>query len=187
MPELRFVFLALFIFSFGWSFFTEFIPLFLIDRFAFSPTQIGLFYGYTGFFYSISAGFLIYPIIRRVGAARTLYLAMLFSGLYLIAFLGVGNGKSLWLYLPLSQFFLAFVYPTISAVISNRVSEERQGEVMGIYQSLIALALTITPFFSGSLVGDYPFLTVLVSGILMIFAVFPSLYHHRATVNELID
>jgi len=167
MPELRFVFLGLLIFSFGWSFFTEFIPLFLISRYDFNPAQIGLYYGYTGAFYSLSAGLLIYPIIRRFGIQRTLFLSMLFSGLYLLIFLSIGSTKLLWLYLPLSQFFLAFAYPAIAALISNRVCTEKQGEVMGIYQSLIALALTITPFCSGSLVGSYPSLTVIVSGVLM--------------------
>lgn len=170
MPELRFVFLGLLIFSFGWSFFTEFVPLYLISRFSFNPAQIGIFYGYTGAFYSLSAGFLIYPIIRRLGTHRSLVLSMLFAGLYLLVFLKIGSSGILWIYLPLSQFFLAFAYPAFAAMISNQVSDERQGEVMGIYQSLIALALTITPFCSGSLVGSYPSLTVIVSGLLMVLA-----------------
>ncbi|MCC5831769.1 MAG: MFS transporter [Chlamydiales bacterium] len=167
MPELRFIFLGLMIFSLGWSFFTEFVPLFLIDRYQFNPAQIGAYYGYTGAFYSLSAGLLIYPITRRLGIQRALVISMLFSGIYLLLFLKIDSSLLLWLYLPLLQFFLAFAYPAIAALISNKVSDERQGEVMGIYQSVIALALTITPFCSGSLVGSYPFLTVLVSGVLM--------------------
>lgn len=170
MPELRFIFLGLLIFSFGWSFFTEFVPLFLIDRYQFDPALIGVYYGYSGAFYSLSAGLLIYPIIRRIGIQRTLVLSMLFSGLYLLLFLKIKSSTLMWFYLPLSQFFLAFAYPAIAALISNRVSEERQGEAMGIYQSLIALALTVTPFCSGSLVGSYPSLSVIVSGILMAVA-----------------
>jgi MFS transporter, DHA1 family, tetracycline resistance protein len=170
MPELRFVFLGLLVFSLGWSFFTEFIPLYLIDRFAFNPAQIGIYYGYTGFFYSLSAGVFIYPIIRRLGTQRSLVLSMLFSGLYLLVFLKIESISLMWLYLPLTQFFLAFAYPATAAMISNRVSEDQQGEVMGIYQSLIALALTVTPFCSGSLVGRYPSLTIIVSGILMALA-----------------
>ncbi len=170
MPELRFIFLGLLIFSFGWSFFTEFVPLYLLSRYRFNPAQIGLYYGYTGAFYSFFAGFVIFPIIRRFGTQRTLFFSMLLSGLYLLVFLKIESTNLLWLYLPLSQFFLAFAYPSMAALISNRVSDERQGEVMGIYQSLIALALTITPFCSGSLVGTYPALAILVSGVLMALA-----------------
>jgi DHA1 family tetracycline resistance protein-like MFS transporter len=170
MPELRFIFLSLLIFSFGWSFFTEFVPLYLINRYDFNPSQIGLFYGYTGAFYSISAGLIIYPIIRRFLIQRSLFFSMLLSGGYLLVFLCIESSYLLWLYLPLSQFFFAFAYPAIAALISNRVCTERQGEVMGIYQTLIALALTITPFCSGSFVGSYPSLTIIVGGILMILA-----------------
>lgn len=184
MPELRFIFLGLLIFSFGWSFFTEFVPLFLIDRYNFNPAEIGLFYGYTSTFYSISAGFLIYPIIKRLGTQRSLFLSMLFSGLYLGVFLAIRSTNFLWLYLPFTQFFFAFVYPAIAAIISNRVSDERQGEVMGIYQSLIALALTVTPFFSGSFVGDTPSLTVSVSAVLMAFSAIMVLLQREATAYD---
>lgn len=185
MPELRFVFLGLLIFSFGWSFFTEFVPLFLINRYDFNPAEIGLYYGYTGTFYSISAGFIIYPIIRRLGILRSIVLSMFFSGLYLLVFLSITSTKLLWLYLPLSQFFLAFAYPAIAALISNRVSDERQGEVMGIYQSLIALALTITPFCSGSLVGSYPSLSVIISGVLMAFAAITTLLQRETSTVDI--
>lgn len=166
-PGLRYIFLALLIFSFGWSFFTEFVPLFLISRYGFDPAQVGLYYGYAGVFYALSAGFLIYPIIKRIGIQRALFLSMFLGGVYLLLFLFVKTPGVMWLYLPLSQFLLSFAYPAIAAFISNRVSDSQQGEVMGVYQSLIALAMTLTPFFCGSLVGNYPSLTVIVSGLLI--------------------
>ncbi|MCH9626405.1 MAG: Tetracycline resistance protein, class C [Chlamydiales bacterium] len=184
MPELRFVFLSLLFFSFGWSFFTEFIPLFLIERYDFSPIQTGFFYGYSGAFYSLSAGFFIYPFIRLMGIQKTLFYSMLLAGLYLFLFLGIRNVHFIWLYIPLVQFFLAFAYPATAALISNRVSDERQGEAMGIYESLIALALAITPFFSGSFVGRYPALTVIVSGIFMALSAAIILLQKEAPVSD---
>lgn len=170
MRELRFLFLTLLVFSFGWSFFTEFIPVFLIERYHMSPAGIGWYYGYTGFFYAISAGFLIYPFIRLLKMERALSLSMLFSGIYLGLSLVIDDQRLLWIYLPLSQFFLSFAYPVICALISNRVSADRQGEAMGIYQAVIALALTITPLCGGLVVGNRPYLAVIVSGALMAFA-----------------
>lgn len=184
MYELRFVFLALLIFSFGWSFFTEFIPLFLINRYDFNPAKIGLYYGYTGLFYSLSAGFIIYPIIRKIGIFRILFLSMFFSGIYLLLFLWIDNAKLLWVYLPFSQFFLAFAYPAMAAVISNRSSDEKQGEMMGIYQSLIALALTLTPFFSGGVIGAHPSLTIIIGGVLMSLAAIIILLQRETSVLD---
>jgi len=170
MPELRFTFLCLFIFSFGWSLFTEFVSLFLIDRFQFTPASIGFYYGYTGLFYALSAGFLIYPLIRLLKLERALYLAMLFSGISLLVLSVIKNQALMWMFLPIFMFFLAFVYPSICAIISNRVSAKRQGGVMGVYQAIIALALAITPFFSSFFVGSYPVFIVIGSGVLMLLA-----------------
>ncbi len=170
MKELRFLFLTLLIFSFGWSFLNEFIPIFLIDRYNMAPAAIGWYYGYTGFFYAISAGFLIYPFIRLFKMEQTLGLSMLLSGAYLFIFLFIPQTWQLWFYLPLSQFFLAFAYPLICALISNRVSVERQGEALGIYQAVIALAFAITPLLGGLAVGDHPHLAITISGALMIAA-----------------
>jgi DHA1 family tetracycline resistance protein-like MFS transporter len=170
MPELRFLFLSLLIFSFGWSFFTEFAGLYLIDRYQFTPNSIGLYYAYNGFFYAVSAGCLIYPFIRRLKTEKILIYSMICSGLYL-AILGViDQSYLLWLYLPLLQFFLSFVYPAICAAISNRVSEERQGEVMGMYQGIIALALAVTPFCGGGLAGNHSFSIIFLSGFFMVAA-----------------
>jgi len=170
MRELRFLFLTLLIFSFGWSFFTEFIPVFLIDRYNMGPSKIGWFYGYISFFYALSAGFLIYPFIRKFNMERSLTFSMLGAGVYLWLFLTIQNTNLLWIYLPLTQFFQSFAYPVICALISNRVSLQRQGEVMGIYQAVIALALTITPLFGGLVVGDHPYLAILMSGSFMVLA-----------------
>lgn len=170
MPEVRSIFLSLLIFSLGWSLFTEFASLFLIERYSFNSRLVGFYYGYTGFFYAISAGFLIFPLMTFLKIERSLLLSMFFSGLYLCLFVLIENPNLLWIYLPLCQFSFAFVYPSICAVISNRVSEARQGEAMGIYQAIIALALAITPFCSGLFVGNHPNLIILISGLLMILA-----------------
>jgi MFS transporter, DHA1 family, tetracycline resistance protein len=170
MPELRFLFLSLLLFSFGWSFFTEFASVFLIDRFSFGTEVVGLYYGYNGLFYAFSAGFLIEPILRRIKIEKTLFLSMLFSGLYLLIFLTIKSRMLIWLYLPFCQFFLSFVYPATSSIISDRVSSEKQGEALGIYQSVIALALAVPPLFGGPLVGSYPVLVIVVSSLFMLSA-----------------
>jgi len=170
MKELRFLFLALLIFSFGWSFFTEFASLFLIERFQFNPDEIGFYYAYNGFFYAFSAGILITPFIRWLKIERILFISMLLSGICLCCFVWVKHPNFLWIYLPVLQFFLAFVYPSICTGISNRVSEKRQGEVMGMYQGVIALALWISPFCGGIFAGKTPTLVIVVSAFLMILA-----------------
>jgi DHA1 family tetracycline resistance protein-like MFS transporter len=170
MKELRFLFLALLIFSFGWSFFTEFASLYLMEHFHFSPDTVGFYYAYNGLFYAFSAGFLITPFIRWLKIEKILFFSMLLSGIYLGLFIWIERPQQLWAYLPVLQFFLSFVYPAICTAISNRVSEKRQGEIMGMYQGVIALALAITPFCGGVFAGGTPVLIIVVSAFCMVLA-----------------
>ena len=65
LKELRIILAASFIFNFGWSYFIEFIPIYLISHFHFSALELGYFYGIDGGIYAISTGILIRPFLGR--------------------------------------------------------------------------------------------------------------------------
>lgn len=184
-PTLRTLFISLLVFTFGWSFFTEFTPLFLNQRFHFAPGSTGIYYGYAGLFYALCAGFVVFPVVKRLGAARTLYCAQIGSGLAILGMLFISSPLVLWLYIPVTQLFMAFVFPTTSTVISDTVGDDRQGEAMGIYQSISALGLALSPLFSGSLVGMYPALVVILGGGLMaVGGLMFGLFHQRPQADD---
>ncbi|NGX62057.1 MAG: Tetracycline resistance protein, class C [Chlamydiae bacterium] len=168
--SLRFVFLTLLLSAFGWAFFTEFVPLFFYDQYGFSTGQIGMTFGYMGLIFSLSSGFLIDPIIRKWGISISLFFSLLCSGFSLLLLLFVEATYVLLLLLPISQFFLSFIFPSLTSIISNKASEQKQGEALGIYQSVIALALALTPLFSGGYIGSHPTYSVVVGGCFMILA-----------------
>lgn len=172
LKEVRLLLLVIFLFLLSWDFFAEFIPVFLMERYDFSPGKIANFYAYFGFWYALSSGYLIRPLIKRFSSVHIFLPALFGSGLSLFAFLVVPNSTWLWFTTPIFMYFLALVFPTGSAEISNRVSEDIQGKVMGINVSTQALALVVSPLFSGSLVGIYPNSTVVVSGAISILAGF---------------
>lgn len=170
IKSLRFLFLSHLIFSIGWSFFVEFIALFLRSQFGFDASDTGIFYGYGAVFYALSAGFLVFPMIKRLGAARVLMIGLFMSGISVLAMLLIHSRLLLWLYIPIAQLFLSFIYPATSTVISDRVDEKTQGEALGISHAVNSLALGISPFFVGTFVGPYPSLAVLIGGGMMLIA-----------------
>lgn len=185
MTHLRGILITILVYTLGWSFFTEFIPLFLIERYHFSPKDIGYYYAYTGLFYALGAGLFIQPLLRFMKPKTLLHTSLFLSGFYVLLFLFIHDPKILWLYLPLSQCLIAFVYPTTSAVISNRVNENIQGEVQGMYQAIMALAMAICPLFSGIFVGVYPILSIIVGGIVMVLAgVLFHFYDFKSDLHE---
>ena len=47
-------------------------------------------------------------------------------------------------------------YPSAQTIVSNRASVDQQGEVLGVYQSIGAAALGLSPILVGFAVGAYP-------------------------------
>ena len=166
-PTLRFSFLAFFLFVFGWDFFMEFVSVTLKFLYDFSTAQIGYFYAYTGFFYALSVGVLIRPFVTRVASGRILFFSMILGGIFLLLFLFIENPFFLWIHLAVLNFLLALFFPVASTYVSNHATKDNQGEILGIYHSVQALALTLSPMFSGSLVGAIPAMPIYLGGFLM--------------------
>ncbi len=153
---LRPILSSLFIYTLGWAFFTEFVPVFLSSHYAFTPQETGLYYGYSGLFYAISAGFLVPKIIGWWKAESVLPWAQGFAGLFVIGLLFIAHSPWLWLYMPFVNFWMAFVYPTTVTLISTRSDAAVQGEVIGIYQAVNALAMAVCPLCTGFLASIHP-------------------------------
>lgn len=74
------LFCCFFIYSIGWSFYWEFIPVTWIEGYHLSTEEIGLLYAYGSLFYVVSSGLLIRPIIKRVAPLLILFAAWIFLG-----------------------------------------------------------------------------------------------------------
>jgi DHA1 family tetracycline resistance protein-like MFS transporter len=176
-PNLRVLFLALFLFCCAWSFYWEFIPVTWIKEYGLNTSQVGNLYAYAAGIYAISAGFLIRPIVNRFPAQKVLFFGLFFSGLYIYVMLTHMPMTILWFYLPLQQFLISLLFPTATAAISNEVNENMQGETMGICQSVVSAAFALSPLLSGVFVGlsiDAPIIVggsgmLLAAGIIAIF------------------
>lgn len=149
-------FAAGFIMAFGWSFFSEFAPVFLRDRLDFSASEMGYFYACSGGWYAISAGIGTAPLLKRFSPEALVRISFCACGSALILFSLVQEPFHLWLVLPVIMYMLALIYPVVGAIISNRTSIDKQGEVLGIYHSVWALATGLSPLFVGSAIGVFP-------------------------------
>ena len=170
MKGLRILFLCSFLNYFGWSYFFEFSPVFLISRFAFSPCDLGIFFGLAGGFYALSSGLFIRPLIHRV-KPETLFCWGLFLTAFSIFLIPlIPSLIWLWPVIFLVCYFTSLTYPTATALVSNSASSSTQGEALGIFSAINAAAMAISPILSGSLVGNHPTLPMWVGGSAMLIA-----------------
>lgn len=171
LANLRVLFFVILFFCFGWSFFYEFIPVSWIADYQFNAHQIGLFYSYGAAVYALSAGVLIRPIVTRFSDKKTVQASLVSLGVLFLILLFFHPVKSLiWVYLPLANFLMALLFPTSTAMVSNYVGKEAQGEILGILQSVQSLAFAISPLAAGTLLGNYPHMPFFVGSISMLFA-----------------
>lgn len=167
---LRGLFLVMFIFSFGWGFFTEFSPIFLMRRLDFSLNQIANYYAWVGLWIAICQGWLIRPLLNRFTSIRLLKNSLIGMGLVIPLMLLCDPGLGVYMLLPLIALTESFISPTSTAIVSNLTPPDQQGEMLGIHNSIQSAAIGLSPLFSGSLVALYPHLPVTVSSACMVIA-----------------
>ncbi len=170
--KLRWLFFATFAFSFGWSFFNEFIPVLLRERFGFSPGDIGNYYAYGGAWYALSAGIATAPLLKYFAPEKIVVKALIGCAACMLVFIVIHDAQYIWWILPPFMYWLAVTYPTTIAIVSNHATSENQGEVLGVYQSVIASAMGLSPLLAGSAVGVYPELTAWGGAFAMLLASF---------------
>lgn len=169
-PQLRWLFFSTFAFAFGWSFFNEFIPVLLREKFGFKLSDIGNYYAYGGAWYAISSGIIAAAILKYFPPEKIAVKSMMGCAVCMLMFLVIQEQQYIWFILPPLMFCLSFTYPTTAAMVSNRAGHENQGEVLGVYQSVTGFAMGLSPFLIGSVIGMYPSLTAIGGAFTMLLA-----------------
>jgi len=168
--ELQWLFLATFAFAFGWSFFNEFIPVLLREKFKFTLSDIGNYYAFGGAWYAFSSGVLTATALKYFPPEKITVKALVGCAICMLMFLAIPAPHYIWYILAPLMFCLSFTYPTTAAMVSNRAGLENQGEVLGVYQSVTGCAMGLSPFLAGSAIGVYPELTAVGGALAMLLA-----------------
>jgi MFS family permease len=147
------LFLAFFIFCLGWSFYWEFISVYLMRAHQFTTVTIGTVYAYGAAMYALSCGFLIQGVVKRFGARLIFPAALALGGLSIAVLLLPFPLWMWWLMMPIQQYMVALIFPTITTLISNASPADQQGEALGVMQSVDAFSCALSPLCGGWLLA----------------------------------
>lgn len=170
--NMRTIFLCSFLCGFAWTYFLDFAPVYLIQRFDFSPTNVGVFYGSIGAVAAISAGYLIRPFLSRFNSETLFWAGSLLTAMCIFT---IPFYTSIVFFIPfvlLFSYFSMFVGPTSTALISNYASPEIQGEVLGVLGSVNTASYALSALLAGSFVGMNPSMSMWIGGGGYLFASF---------------
>jgi DHA1 family tetracycline resistance protein-like MFS transporter len=150
--------LEFFLFTFAFATFTSGFALFAERRFSwhgvpFGPKEVGYVFMYSGLLGIVVQGSMRQgALVRRAGEARLVTLGF-FSGAVGYALLGVSFAvPALLLAATLASFGTGVLRPALTSLITQQVSRNEQGVVLGLNQSLLSIAQIVGPAIAGVLI-----------------------------------
>lgn len=164
LPNLRVMFLVVFLFSFGFNFFTQFFQVYLIDSFDFNQSQIGNMFAYIGLFIALTQGVLNRRLSRYFMPHQLLRIVPFGLAASLLLLLVPDKSTGLFYVLPFVALFNGLSFPNLTAEVSILADEKSQGEILGINQSLLSLGQAIPPIIAGFLVTINTNLPIFLAG-----------------------
>lgn len=150
---IRTIFLTKFFFSMMMAFYISTIALFMIDLFKFDEKELGIFMLIVGVFLAFNQAFLSRKFIAKMGEQKTLLLGL---ALTVFGLLAITLTTNLYLYIGfyyVMNLGLSLCFPTFNALISQNADPKRQGEVMGISESIHSFAMASFPVLAAAIYG----------------------------------
>jgi MFS family permease len=169
-----------FLFYLGWGFYMLFYPTLLVQHFSLDQSAIGLISGYVSIFWLISSTVLNRGLAEKFKPEAFVLLGLPVIGLLVIVLAYVPTVAWWYVVLPLIAICGAATWINLMAFLSNLAGRENQGKVFGIGQSLMALALCVSPIISGFLAAIEEKIPLVIGGaILLGVGGFALLYYFR--------
>ena len=143
-PMLLGLLLAIFIYALGHHAYSASWNFYTIEKFAWTPMDVGLSLAFVGVLSVIVQGGLLRVVIPRYGAVACAYAGYSAA---ILSFIGIALADSvltLYLWLTLSALG-GLVGPSVTGIVSNQVSEDAQGELQGAIASINSVAMIAGP------------------------------------------
>jgi DHA1 family tetracycline resistance protein-like MFS transporter len=154
IKRLNVILLTVLLFNMGFSFFTQFSALYLVERFHMTAPQIGNIFVAIGISIALTQGVITGWLARFFSPKKILRFSLI--GLSLSLLWTILPSDPTWQYAtqPLIAFFAGLSFPNSAALVSQTAPPEEQGETLGINQALQALGAGIPPLLAAfALVG----------------------------------
>ncbi len=165
-PSLRSLYIVVFLYNLGFSFFTSFLTVFLIDKFQFNQQQIGMTFGFLGICIIVGQGYIVRKLSKKWSPEKMTISFLPVLAIAIFALLFPSNYHAIYFILPFISIAYSAANSSATALISNYAGPSIQGEIMGITMSLNALSQGIPGLIGGSLSALNMYYPSVLAGIL---------------------
>lgn len=161
-----------FFFTTMMAFYIGTMALYLIDLFDFNETELGLFMLIVGIFLAINQAIISKFFVKRFGEFKTLIIGLCAVILGLFSITVTDN---IWLFVPfyyVMNLGLSLCFPTFNALIAVNADVQKQGETMGISESINSFTMALFPIVAAAMYGFIGFYIYHIAAILPLIALF---------------
>jgi len=154
-PDCRRMFLVVLALAFGFNFFTQFFQVFLVEKFQATRSQLGIILSYFGIWSLMTQALLVRPVSRIFAPRQVLHVTLLLLAASFPLLLTV---ERFWILFPAVVFipvFYGLSNPNLTSMVCGLRGAQRQGEILGINQSVMAMAQFVPPLIGGYIVGHH--------------------------------
>ena len=169
--EIKLLSFTLFFLMLGWTLYYQFICWYLMQRFLFDPDKIGLFISYLGIAFTVALVVVLKLLLKYIQSPiRIIFLCLSINIIAVLMTFVIPYEAIEWLAGPFIIGAMAINYTLLLSLFSNAVSTEKQGWIMGITGSLVAISWTISGLVTGPLGYINITLPLLISTAVLILA-----------------
>lgn len=151
--EIKVIFTIKLFFTSMMGFYIGTIALFLIDTFHFNEKELGFFMFVVGMFLSFNQAFVSRRFIRRFGEFTTLIIGLVLA---LAGMFSITLTNNLYLFIAFYYVLnlgLSLCFPTFNSLIAVHADPQKQGEIMGISESIGSFSMAVFPVIAAVLYG----------------------------------
>ena len=144
LPGLKRLMLIHFVYTVAFFVYPGVWAYFGVERFGWGPGMIGLSLGVFGIGIAIVQGFLVRPIMNRLGERKTVLLGLCVD---VAAFIALGFLQNGWIALfmtPLTALG-SIAGPALQGIMARTADDNQQGELQGVLASIAAVATILAP------------------------------------------
>lgn len=169
-PALRVIFTTEFLFWGGFTFFTTFFQVLLIQKLGFTTSNVGDMFAYIGICIALSQALLVPFVAKYIKGHDVLRFSLLGTGLALFLQLLPNTTWQLLLTAPVIAVFNGLTVANATALVSLSADRKIQGEVLGIEASVQALAQAVPAIIAGYVATFGVSTPVIVGGCIVVVA-----------------
>lgn len=151
MKPIRFLAATFLLMQLGWSFYFQFISVFLLKKYQFSSQHLGLFMSTMGMGFALGSCWILRLLTRYLKDNTVAFTALAIATLSMLGTIYEIYPNFAWIGAFLLGIAMAIAYSILIKLFSSLVSEDQQGWIMGVSEAIAAVAWAITPLASSYL------------------------------------